>query len=301
MPEVCTLFVIWLLACAVVDRLIVSATARTVFLEHLQVHSFWALAPAIRFSLERNALPAVQGSKSGPLNRRNMDENIGFAIVRGNKSEAFVRLEEFHNAGLAWPTFDRRIIPPWRTISPFTVSAAVSAPAATAAVTTVTTTAAAIATTATTAVSAAITAATAAAVTTAVSAAIAAIATTAAAIAAVTTAAVSAPAAAAIAAVTTTAAAVTTAISAAVATVTATAATITTTATTAAKVIIASTPVTAITAAAIITTEVASAKVTAEVLRTAKLALAAAPTTRPPVRIPIVHYVITLISVPFRH
>ena len=245
MPEVCTLFVIWLLACAVVDRLIVSATARTVFLEHLQIHSFWALAPAIRFSLERNALPAVQGSKSGPLNRRNMDENIGLAIVRGNKSEAFVRLEEFHNAGLAWPAFDRRIIPPWRTISSFAVSAAVSAPAATAAVTT------------------------------AISAAIA--------------------------TVTTTAAAVTTAVSAAVATVTATAATITTTATTAAKVIIAPTPVTAITAAAIITTEVASAKVTAEVLRTAKLALAAAPTTRPPVRIPIVHYVITLISVPFRH
>ncbi|CTQ75123.1 hypothetical protein LAX5112_04118 [Roseibium alexandrii] len=62
--EECSLFVIWLLACAVVDRLVVSAAARTVFFEHLQVHRFWALAPAIRFGLERNALPAVQGGES---------------------------------------------------------------------------------------------------------------------------------------------------------------------------------------------------------------------------------------------
>jgi hypothetical protein len=58
----------------------------------------------------------------------------------------------------------------------------------------------------------------------------------------------------------------------------------------AAEIIVASATVASIPAAAKITTVVASAKIAAEVLRTAKLALAAASTTRPPVRITIVHY-----------
>lgn len=277
--------------------------SRFTFFDHLKIDGLGALAASIRFGFEGDALATVQRRHTGAFNSGDVHENIVFAIIRGDEAKAFVTLEELYGTGLTRTAFHRptsafgartpRAEPALSVAAAFTTratGAAAATEASTAAVATAITAATAVTTTATVAAIAAtatITAITAAA-------AVATFATTAIATTAFTVA-TKAPAAAA--AVTTTAVAVTIAAAASIAAIFAIAVTTATTATTAVTAVTATFIVSTLSAAipiAVTAAKITAAKITAEVLRTAKFALATATSARAPVRITVVHYQITL-------
>ncbi len=87
--------------------------------QDLKVHCLRALAAFVRLGFKRHLLALVQGTEPGPLDRADMHEYVGTALIGRDKAIALFGIEEFHHAVLAWSTIGSRGTRRARTKSTF--------------------------------------------------------------------------------------------------------------------------------------------------------------------------------------